>query len=260
MKKFYLLILLIVFISIGNIQAQTKLRHVFVAFSPSISFKIANVPNSVIGPDNTKLDVCRRYRIKDVINDIKNDKGYCAGDFRAGLDITLLAPREHVGLRLGIDYVNSGFRMKYPGNDEFDRHDAKGISPELLFRITTGDFMKRTHFVVEMGGAYTYNFAYKGSFDNSKDIVGNGFSGIAGIGFDTYGETTVYVNGKYNQNASDNMNKKVRMYFAMMLEYRYDFYNYFNESYTPDGVTYPYKGFKSKRGGLFFNFSIGFKI
>lgn len=236
---------------------RAQMRTAWFVITPTYSAKIANVPLGVTAPDGTKLDVCRRYKgFKTFINDIKDGKGLCIGDFRTGLNFTVLFPRAYMGLRLGCNYSNSGFRMKYPGEEEYTRHNARGVSPELALRFTIGDPSRICHLLLELGAAYTYNFSYKGSFDNSKDIVGNGTTGIFGIGFDFNPgfEGTISNNTTYVSSSSD------RLYTSLTLEYRYDFYNYFNPSYTPDGITYPYKDFKSKRGGIYFNFLIGIKL
>lgn len=254
MKKTIILFVILTGLFCSNIHAQY--RDVWFVITPTYSAKIANVPLGVTGPDGTKLDVTRRFRIKDVVADIEDDKGFSIGDFRTGLNFMLLFPRTFIGVRAACNYSNTGFRMKYPGDEESTRHNARGISPELALRFTTGDIQKPVHFLVELGAAYTHNFSYKGSFANNKNVIGSGTTGFIGIGFDvnpgfegsyTYGNTTI---------TSSNEN----LYLSMTLEYRYDFYNFFNQSFTPDGITYPFKDFKTQRGGLYWNVTMGFKL
>ena len=127
------------------------------------------------------------------------------------------------------DYVSAGGHEKIYFN-------RQTINPEIMLRLRLGNYISHTYNpLVEIGGSYNFAFACKGLSKNAKS-VNDGFRGAIGIGM---GNT--------------------EKHFSITIRYEYDFYNWFNEKWSPDGgKTHPYEGFKSKIGSLMFRTSFGF--
>ncbi len=140
-----------------------------------------------------------------------------------------------LGFSFRVGYEKRGLETTLPG-DIKQYFNRQTINPTLLLNIRFGNYLNnRINPVLEIGGSYDYVFACKGLY-SSTSSVNSGFHGIVGIGF---GDTNSHM--------------------QYTLRYEQDFYNWFNEDFTPDdGATHPYKGWKSKLGYLSFSVRYGF--
>ena len=139
------------------------------------------------------------------------------------------------GASFRVGYEKRGLRTTLP--DESKQYfNRQMINPTLMLQLRFGDYIgNRINPIVEIGGSYDFVFACKG-LTNDKKSVNSGFHGIAGIGI---GDTNTHM--------------------QYTIRYEHDFYNWFNEDYTPDGgKTHPYKGWKSKLGYLSISVRYGF--
>lgn len=139
------------------------------------------------------------------------------------------------GFSFSVGYEKRGLQTTLP-HDEKCYFNRQMVNPTLLLNLRLGNYIENSiNPVVELGGSYDYVFACKGLSKNI-DSVNSGFHGIFGVGI---GNTMNHIQAT--------------------LRYEQDFYNWFNESYSPDGgATHPYKGWKSKMGYLSVNLRCGF--
>lgn len=167
----------------------------------------------------------------------------------AGYRVTYMSKTSPFGFSFRLNYEKRGLRTTLPegliapvrasATDEHDPNyvyfNRQTISPELLLRLRFGNYINSTiNPIVEIGGSYNFAIACKGLSSSTKS-VNDGFRGVIGLGI---GNTETH--------------------FQATLRYEYDFYNWFNEDYTSDGVTHPYKGWETKLGAVMLNVRYGF--
>jgi hypothetical protein len=237
----------LVFVSINDLSAQERRKSNSFIFYPHINMSgvtMWNLPLKMSGPDGDIEVSHRKLNLKFWKDNYKFDYG----DFYAGMTMIYVNPLSVIGGFAFLDYKNKGFDMKYPGEEDYRRHYAQAIAPALGLRVRTGR-LTGFHWVVEAGAAYNYNFKYNGSYDNKLDVINNGFTGIYGIGFE-------FISGRrndrrYSSSTTSYQYASKESYFSMTLQYQKDHYNFFNESFSPDGGTMkPYQGFRSNIGYL----------
>lgn len=167
---------------------------------------------------------------------IENDAPYSFGEMKNGYARTFSNPIKRMGdcaIGLSGEYffeeTNFGLygslkykskEVSFEGTELNDR--ARYISPELGLRFRTG---KGDDYGSTFGisAAYDIMFKYKGNIhDFGNSAVNSGFSGIISIGF-------------YNEDV------------LFSIKYSVPFYNFYNNSYSPDGgTTLPFKGVERK--------------
>ena len=149
------------------------------------------------------------------------------GDFRLSYDLSFDFKNTPFGLYFGIGYRTTQVCMSESVNNR-----VHYLAPEAGNRLKFGDTdYYGGYFLIEVGGEYDKVLGYKGFIDR-KDAVNSGLSGRISVGGGA-GATSYF------------------------LQYEHPFYNYFNNSYTPDGgITFPLENVKRKVGYI----SIGFRI
>lgn len=149
------------------------------------------------------------------------------GDFRLKYDLTLDFKKSPFGLYFGVGYKTVQVCMSESRNSR-----VHYFVPEAGIRLKYGGTSySGSYFLIEIGAEYDKALGYKGFID-SKDAVNSGFSGRVSVGVGN--EST-----------------------SIFLQYEHPFYNYFNNSYTPDGgLTYPLENVNRKVGYI----SIGFRL
>ncbi len=250
MKKYLILILILVAISFEGVSQIKDNQFIFYPrLGITRSFSRFHLPLQMQqnGNDIEVKEAHAGSFWKALIDE--NAPKYEFGDWYVGLKVLLIRPRSHFGGFFYLDYKNKQFKMKYP-SEEYKKHVAHAIAPALGLRINTGNFTQTFHWVLDIGCAYNFNFQYKGSYDNKLDIINNGFSGILGVGFE-------FMSGRRNENTNNKTEiATANQYFSMTLQYSKDLYNFFNSEFSPDGIIYPYKGFKNNFGYIGFTITI----
>lgn len=156
-------------------------------------------------------------------------------NYSVGYHIGYMPKSFPVGFDFQVDYERKGMELKLSGANNYTSYSKQMVTPTMLLKIRLGDYASnRLNPIVEMGGSYDYAFSCKGDFTDINSI-NNGFSGIIGIGF---------VN--------------TETHLSVILRYEHDFYDYFNQKFTPDGTLCPYKDCKTAFSCLSVAFIIGF--
>lgn len=241
MKKILFTFLVLTCISSDAI-GQIKNNQFIISgrFNSRISGTYFHLPMEMSGP-NGDIEIDKRRSDKSLWTSFSK-----FGDFNAGLKIILIRPRSHVGGFMYLDYKNKGFEMKYPGETEFKTHAVETIAPALGLRFNTGDFTKSFAWLFEVGAAYNHNFKYSGSYNDDKKVVNNGITGIYGFGFE------------FRPGGRDNRSEYTTKdsYFSMTIQYHKDHYDFFNNNFSPNGISTPYKGFTNNFGYVALNMII----
>lgn len=140
-----------------------------------------------------------------------------------------------VGFDIKVDYERKGMKVKLPQGTKYITYSKQMIVPTFLLKIPLRNYLENSLIpIVEIGGSYDFSFHCKGEYSDRKSI-NDGLTGIIGLGL---GNSESHI--------------------AFSFRYEYDFYNYFNRNFTPDGKTYPYQGWKTKLGCLDFILIVGF--
>jgi hypothetical protein len=200
------------------------------------------LPLSMESPDG-KVDIHRRKH---------HLSPFATSDFYLGVKGIVRNPQSRLGGFYFIDYRNRGFDMKYPGDNDYKTHIAQSVSPAAGLRLSIGNMMNPLNWVLEAGVAYNYNFKYSGSYNNDLKVVNNGFSGIYGFGFEYSSGRRNTVNNNELYRSLDAMPQRNTyvsnpFYCTMTLQYRQDYYDFFNNNFSTGGIQ-PYKGFHSNFG------------
>lgn len=259
MRKLMFLFLVPFILSSWNLSAQSfdygeapksKIQFILNPHLGWMPYSYWALPLNMDGPDG-KVEIRRRKNSKKFFP-LKN---FTTSDFNLGVKGIIRHPQSRLGGFVFLDYRNRGFEMKYPGEEEFRTHIAQSVSPAAGLRLSIGRMTNKVKGVLEAGAAYNLNFKYKGSYDNDLKAVNNGFSGIYGIGIE-------FASGRFEDKditSSGNISRSVQstkdFYWTMTLQYRQDYYNFFNNDFTHGGVK-PYQGFKSNFGYLGFSVAI----
>jgi hypothetical protein len=191
-----------------------------------------------------KVDIARLKR-----KDRKEFRDF--GDWLLGLNCYLRHPNCPIGGFFTVGYQYRNFKMQYPGESEYKVHKMHIVTPAvgLFCRIGKKESIVKLH--LEAAIAYNYNWKYKGSYENNLNVVNNGFSGVYGIGVAvTPSAKQTYTRGYTSRDADGAVG------MLLVLGYRHDYFNCFNNNFTFDGVT-PYKGFKNFFGYPTISLSVG---
>ena len=156
-------------------------------------------------------------------------------NFSIGYHVGYLSYIYPIGFDLQIDYEKQNWRMKSTVQDDYTSYDKQMIVPTLLLKTRIGDFTnKKCNVIVEAGAKYNYAFRARGEY-NDVESINNGFTGVIGLGL---------INS-YS-------------HFTMQLRYEHDFFDYFNQDFSPNGIIKPYDGVTTKHGTLNLFTSFGF--
>ena len=137
------------------------------------------------------------------------------GDSYVGLEYIMTNVMHPWGLVFDIDYKNKGCRI---GEDS---HAAHILAPSAAIQIRFGDFKAKVRPVVQIGGGYDFVLGYKGDGTYSHNAFHSGFSGKASIGVSI-----------------------PAIYSTVTIQYQRDFYEFFDQKYSPDGQSRPFEGYK----------------
>lgn len=163
-------------------------------------------------------------------------------NIKAGYSVGYQSRTNPFGFAFSLSYEKRGLQSDMPedyvaaGGREYIYFNRQTINPELLLKIRLGNYItNRLNPLIEIGGSYNIAVACKGLSKNTESI-NSGFRGVIGVGF---GNTESHL--------------------SVTLRYEYDFYNWFNTGWSPDGgLTHPYEGFNSRIGSIMFAASYGF--
>lgn len=166
-----------------------------------------------------------------------------------GYRVTYMSKTTPFGFSFRLNWEKRGLRTTMPegviapvgataeGYDpNYIYFNRQTISPEVLLRLRFGNYITaRYNPILEIGGSYNFAVACKG-LSQSTESINDGFRGVIGLGI---GNTETH--------------------FQATVRYEYDFYNWFNEDWSPDGgLTHPYQGLKTNLGAVMLNVSFGF--
>lgn len=145
-------------------------------------------------------------------------------EFSVGLALNYTSKQVPFGFRAKVAYDHQGFRAREKKGSDWTVFTKDMIVPEAALKILFGKYRTAgTMVVVSLGARYDYALNAKGLYSD-KNTVNNGWSGI--VGFE-------YASPAQHMSVGGN--------------YVIPFYDYFNDSYTPDGgYTYPFKNAKTK--------------
>ena len=255
MKKVKFLVLALFVLNSWNLLAQSnyygeapKVKNQII-WGVSFDWMPMNIWALPLSMDSPMGKVDIKHRGKNLFS-LNNSS---TSDLDLGVWSVIRNPQSHVSGFFFLDYRNKGFDMKYPGEEAYKTHVTQAISPAIGMRLTLGNLLNKLKGVLEGGVAYNYNFKYTGSYNNDLKVVNNGFSGIYGLGFE-------FSSGRQNTIADDDnlwnnllggthVQSSKDFYWLVTLQYRQDYYNFFNNHYTVGGVQ-PYQGFKNNFGYL----------
>lgn len=258
MKKSLIIVLLLSLVLNGFSQNNQRLRHFFIVFGGTTSYRIATVPMKVKTTDGTTLDAKRLHFLN-----IKNAPPVLGGG-HLGFNATCFLPKMRFGFDVMVNYHRFGVYMTYPGYQSKTSFVTNSVVPEIDLRIELRDKKKNPSApipVAYLGAAYNYHFTYSGLFDvdpNKLNAVNNGFEGVVGIGIQylpavLFSTLTDLYNNEFGGNIS---NKRPSMSIALL--YRLNFYDYFNQDYYHAGTAqYPFNGFTSRFGEVFIRLTGG---
>lgn len=137
------------------------------------------------------------------------------GDGYAGLEYTVTNVKSPLGLVVDMDYRNKGCKI-----DE-DSYAAHIAAPSASIMIKFGDFKAFVRPILQIGGGYDFVFGYSGNKAYDKKALNSGFFAKASIG--------VSIPSAHSM---------------ITLQYQRDFYDFFDQNYTVDGITKPFDGYK----------------
>lgn len=137
------------------------------------------------------------------------------GDGYAGLEYTITNVLSPLGFVVDVDYRNKGCKI-----DE-DSYAAHIVAPSAAVMIKFGDFKASARPVLQVGGGYDYVFGYSGNKAYTKKAFNSGFFAKASVG--------VSIPSAHSM---------------ITLQYQKDFYDFFDQSYTVEGITKPFDGYK----------------
>ena len=171
----------------------------------------------------------------DVVKDIDTPEGdvkvkwadWGLKNYSIGYHLGYMSYVAPIGFDVQVDYERQTWRAKFPGKDSYTNYRKQMIVPTVLLKTRFGDFAKHTFNVVaEAGAKYNCVIGAKGDYDKTKSL-NNGVTGVVGLGV----INTV-------------------THFSLQVRYEHDFFDYFNEDFSPDGSTKPYEGVTSKHGAI----------
>lgn len=151
-------------------------------------------------------------------------------NYRAGLEIMYQKRTFPIAIYVNCDYMYDKYIMREIYETEFSKYIRQGISGTFGNRVFIGSIYRIIRPIIDAGVTYNYYFDYKGSYENSLDVINNGFSFIVGTGVEL---------------------QEARM--CIILKYERQCYDFFNNEFTPDGgLTFPYKDYTSRFGAISF--------
>lgn len=156
-------------------------------------------------------------------------------NYSVGYHVGYLSRLQPFGFDVEADFAQDGYRMKLEGMDKKVKIVKRMVSAEALLKIRLLKY--DTHSinpVVEIGGGYDYAFHYHDEWINDRNAVNNGFTGIIGIGF-----------------------TNTLTHLSWSLRYEHSFYNFYNKDFIYDGEAI-FKDSKSTFGRLGFALTYGF--
>ena len=150
--------------------------------------------------------------------------------FSAGYEVSWKSMVSPWGIFAGAEWEYHHLRLT--GGNEVGAHYSQAIVPYagIRYRIGGGDIEKNKKWMpnFEFTGAYVKNFKYHSEHHYDKSALGNGFRGTIGVGFN------------------------FKEFYSINLRYEHDFFDHFDQDFTPDdGTTYPFEGYKTRFGDLY---------
>lgn len=171
----------------------------------------------------------------DVMKDIDTPNGDVKvkwGDwglrsYSVGYHVGYLSYVSPIGFDLQVDYERQNWESRFPGQADYKNYEKQMVVPTLLLKTRIGDFTRNTlNVLVEAGAKYNYVVGAKGDYDKVESL-NNGMTGVIGLGI---------INSF--------------THFTLQLRYEHDFFDYFDQGFSPDGVLKPYEGVTSRHGTL----------
>lgn len=171
-----------------------------------------------------------------------------------GLEMRYCRPFSHLGFNLSCRYQRFGFRIKDLSNVNYGDYVIGSFEPEFDIKYTFGGVDKIFRPIIQLGGTYVLPVSYKSPNVNNKIAVNKGLELVAGIGFEMIpGFAGTLWERRYDDDRNATFyltSPNENLYYSVLLEYRYKFYNVFNEGYSEDAL-------KTKIGFLCFTISRG---
>lgn len=188
------------------------------------------------------------YKLETPYGELKPKRfRWWGGNYSMGIKGGYMSYNIPLGFYVGVYYSHQRWEVEMPGTDYYTQFNKSMICPEAILRFRFGSYYdSKICPLLDIGGCYNYAFKSNNkswqvpssgiSVAPSKDldVVNNGYTGILGIG-------VLFPSSHIN----------------LMLMYRHDYYNYFNNNYTINGVK-PYDGWKTQRGALSLAVEYGF--
>lgn len=179
----------------------------------------------------------------DVLKDIDTPSGdvkvkwadWGLRNYSIGYHVGYLSYVSPIGFDVQVDYEKQNWSSKFLGQEDYMNYEKQMVVPTVLLKTRIGDFATNAiNVIVEAGAKYNYVLSAKGDYDEVKSL-NNGFTGVFGIGIiNSFSHLTV------------------------QLRYEYDFFDYFNKDFSPNGTLKPYEGYSSKHATLNLYTSFGF--
>lgn len=142
------------------------------------------------------------------------------------------------GIYISCAYQFNKFKAQFDYNvDQWNRFKIHGVRPGIGIRITPFINMLEDNGwspILEAGTSYNYYFSCTAPYDNNKKQFNNGMTSTFAIGARLY------------------------EHYSITGGVDLDHYSMFNQDFTPDGVTYPYKEVKSSKLTVFLSISHDF--
>ena len=208
------------------LSTEGKNANEYVDFLQSYSFCLPEITwafplSSISSDDGAKINKPYWWRELFLWGDYSH-----TFNFRAGLAFSWKSVVSPFGAYIGADWEYE--HLVLSGGSESGGHYSQAIIPNagLQIRFFGGDFSQDYKPALEIGGSYVHHFKYHNPNDYDLDALNNGFRGKVAAGV--------------------NIGERV----TFLLQYEHEFYDHFNKDFTPDGVTYPFKDYKTYFGSL----------
>lgn len=254
-KKFILLVGLFLAAASSGVKAQSNFFFNFYGGSTNMwsniylqlpTLIVNDLVSAAIDADDESLGGGSiRYdffKIKNNGEKISIDKGSYFGfkskdmfsNIQYGLKFGWQPELSPFGIYVSCAYQFNKFQAQFDSNiDQWEQFKMHSVRPGIGIRITPlVNLLEEEGWspILEVGTSYNYYFSCKAPFDSNKDQFNSGMISTFAIGarFEEAGSLTGGV--------------------------ELDHYSMFNQNFTPDGITYPYKDMKSSKFTVFISF------
>lgn len=183
-----------------------------------------------------------KYRLQSIETKNGNAKlkwwDWSLKNYSIGYNFFYMPKFKHIGFNASLNYERDVITCMLPGETQYKDYRKDMIVPKIALVFRIGNDFSLFQMYLRLGCRYDYTFDFKGGYNN-KGSVNNGFVGI--VSLSSYGISGI--------KPEDSL---WTIFNGLSINYEHKFYNYFNTEFSLDGISYPYKDYKSRFGYLYF--------